>query len=118
VLARSISLVWAIVATAGLLLPMTRAAGGGDPAFGAGDLLVLGSVAAAWGAALLPWRWELAGGLVLLAVGTGFLVAPLTVESLAWGARLAIAAGLGLPPLVAGALFVLPKLRGTTPTAG
>ena len=59
--------------------------------------------------ALVPWRWERVGGLLLVTAGTLLLIAyaiwpPAHLTS---GARAITALILGVPPLLAGMLFLL-----------
>jgi len=66
---------------------------------------------------LLPWRWEVAGGLLLVVAGLliGVAYAIWAPPGLPLASRLITTVALGGPPLVAGVLFLK---RHRTVTAG
>ena len=59
--------------------------------------------------ALVPWRWEVTGGLVLVAVGllTGLAYAILAPAGLRPAIRLTGTIAFGAPPILAGLLFLI-----------
>lgn len=58
--------------------------------------------------AVLPWRWEAAGGVLLVLTGVFFAVTyPMAYSHLPFATRLMTAVTLAGPPLAAGVVFLL-----------
>jgi hypothetical protein len=110
--ARTLAAVWA----AGCVFVVLREAmSGTSDTSGVGPSLTIGlSIVILPALAVLPWRWETTGGVLLILAGlvpTAFLV----VASIGGGSDTAVlvaSALIGLTPIVAGALFLAGAVGG------
>ena len=114
-LARALALVWAgfwmfffIVESWSWHTPLNAAL----PWVGAGLLFIV--------LALVPWRWELPGGLLLVVVGfaAGVAYAIWSAARLAVHGRMLTTLAISVPPIVAGVLFLMRRHGGEHLGAG